>query len=229
MMSRFYLRFATLPLALFTAALLLIRAQPYENPQLRAQLLPDGCPAPCFMGVRPGVTTGDEAVKILQENRWVKSLSRDTDCVGCKVDLYTIGWSDDAPAWIDHEQPSWMTLYKSGVVYGFSIIPVAKIQLFDVDLADFGPVEIDLIDTLSARHSDVAGPPATVLTVHQYSMSFMALQKSSACLHYSRDLWALPITSIVMGHATDNWLGENFPSLLARLKTPHCREAKRSD
>ena len=39
---------------LFTSALLIVHAQLYDNHELRDLLLPDGCPAPCFMGIRPG-------------------------------------------------------------------------------------------------------------------------------------------------------------------------------
>jgi hypothetical protein len=50
----------------------LIRAQPYDDSELRAFLTPpEGCPAPCFMGIRPGVTTWDEAQAILHSNSQV--------------------------------------------------------------------------------------------------------------------------------------------------------------
>ena len=62
-MSRFSLRFALLPLAFFTAVLLLIHAQPYDDHDLRQLLMPEGCPAPCFMGIRPGVTMVAEIIK----------------------------------------------------------------------------------------------------------------------------------------------------------------------
>ncbi len=54
-----------LPIALFTFALLLIRVQPYDDHELRQLLLSDGCAAPCFMGIRPGVTTQEEAIQLL--------------------------------------------------------------------------------------------------------------------------------------------------------------------
>ncbi|MBA3869058.1 MAG: hypothetical protein H0X30_07885 [Anaerolineae bacterium] len=69
-MTRFYLRLTLLPLIIFTAVLLLIHARPYDDHELRELLLPEGCPAPCFMGIRPGVTTMDEALKsLVADNR----------------------------------------------------------------------------------------------------------------------------------------------------------------
>jgi len=73
-MPRFYLRLLLLPLLIFTAVLLLIRAQPYDDHNLRQLLLSDGCPAPCFMGIRPGVTTVKEAITRLEASGWVTDL-----------------------------------------------------------------------------------------------------------------------------------------------------------
>lgn len=57
---------------LFAVCIALIRAQPYDDSELRAFLTPpEGCPAPCFMGIRPGVTTMEEAVAILKAHEWV--------------------------------------------------------------------------------------------------------------------------------------------------------------
>ena len=60
---------------LFTIVLFLIRAQPYDVHELRELLLPVGCPAPCFMGIRPGMTTVDEAIGILKEHKWVEQVT----------------------------------------------------------------------------------------------------------------------------------------------------------
>jgi hypothetical protein len=57
---------------IFTVALLLIHAQPYDDTELRAFLFPaNDCAAPCFMGIQPGVTTIDDALAVLETNAWV--------------------------------------------------------------------------------------------------------------------------------------------------------------
>src|SRR4051794_14092484 len=66
------IRLAILLIVLFTAVLLLIHAQPYDDHELRQLLLPEGCPAPCFMGIRPGVTTMDEALELLKKSGWIE-------------------------------------------------------------------------------------------------------------------------------------------------------------
>lgn len=56
-------------------AVALVRAIPYEDVGLQAILTPpEGCESPCFMGIRPGVTTIDEAVAILRDHAWVDSV-----------------------------------------------------------------------------------------------------------------------------------------------------------
>ncbi|MBA3869062.1 MAG: hypothetical protein H0X30_07905 [Anaerolineae bacterium] len=95
MMLRFYLRLALLPLIIFTVMLLVIHAQPYNDHELRAVLLPEGCPAPCFMGIRPGITA-DEAVKLLEKNKWVEKYEH-------VVDIIEITWKPGKPDWIANE------------------------------------------------------------------------------------------------------------------------------
>jgi hypothetical protein len=59
----------------FGLPIFLIRARPYDDHDLRTFLTPpDGCPTPCFMGIRPGVTTQDEAITILESHQWVSEM-----------------------------------------------------------------------------------------------------------------------------------------------------------
>jgi hypothetical protein len=51
----------------------LIRVQPYDNSELRAFLTPPDCPAPCFMGIRPGLMTPEQANRILQQMGWTQT------------------------------------------------------------------------------------------------------------------------------------------------------------
>lgn len=71
-MPRFYLRLMLIPITLFTIVLILIHIQPDDDHELRQLLLPEGCPAPCFLGIHPGVTTYDEAIQLLVASKWVE-------------------------------------------------------------------------------------------------------------------------------------------------------------
>src|SRR5262245_5414800 len=56
-MTHLWFRLSLVLTGLFTAALLVIRVQPYDDHDLRAFLTPPyGCPTPCWMGIRPGTT-----------------------------------------------------------------------------------------------------------------------------------------------------------------------------
>ena len=75
-LTRFAVKLTLIPTLIFTAIIGLIRAQPYDDSQLRTFFAPpDGCPPPCFMGIRPGVTTVNQAIAILQTQKWVNAES----------------------------------------------------------------------------------------------------------------------------------------------------------
>lgn len=95
-MPRFYLRPILTLITLFTAALLLIHAQPYDDHELRDLLLPADCPAPCFMGIRPQVTTMEETMNILEASNWVKQYELNSH--GNQV---SIRWNNNSPIWFD--------------------------------------------------------------------------------------------------------------------------------
>jgi hypothetical protein len=65
--------------------------QPYNDHALRDLLTPpDSCPMPCFMGIRPGMTTAEEAATILQGHEWV---SEATVLYNRSRQIYLIQWS----------------------------------------------------------------------------------------------------------------------------------------
>ena len=69
-------RFVLLLGALTLALCGLTRARPYDAAPVRALLdAPNGCESPCWSGIRPGVTTLDEAVTHLRANPWVRSIT----------------------------------------------------------------------------------------------------------------------------------------------------------
>jgi hypothetical protein len=94
-MTRFYLRLVILPFVIFIVVLLLMHAPRYDNHELRELLPPEGCPAPCFMGIRPGVTTMTEAERLLNENKWVGKITFANNT------YITWIWSGQQPTWID--------------------------------------------------------------------------------------------------------------------------------
>jgi hypothetical protein len=114
-MTRLLLQLSLLPILGFAIILLLIRAQPYDDDTLRAFLLPDDCPAPCLMGIHLNEMTAAEAVQILQNNDWVKSIDR--TAINEKTGHGTIywTWSGKQPVFIDSTLPG--MFYSSSVIF----------------------------------------------------------------------------------------------------------------
>jgi len=99
-MPRFYAHFILLSLLIFAATLFLLRTQPYDDHGLRQLLLPEGCPTPCFMGIRPGKTTMDETLAILKSNQWISNIRIHAGSI-----QWT--WSDLSPTILDRNYPGY--------------------------------------------------------------------------------------------------------------------------
>lgn len=57
---------------LFALSIALIRAQPYDDQDLRGFLTPlHDCTSPCWQGIRPGETTVLQVMDLLKANQWI--------------------------------------------------------------------------------------------------------------------------------------------------------------
>ena len=66
-MISFVVKAVAILVSLFMLAIGLIRAQPYNDSEIRAFFMPPpGCELPCWQGIRPGVTTIDEAKAVIE-------------------------------------------------------------------------------------------------------------------------------------------------------------------
>jgi hypothetical protein len=91
----------------FAALVGVIRAQPYDDSELRAILTPLDCPMPCFMGIRPGVTPIEEAVMILTAHEWATDV-RVFYNRGGRLYQAQWAWSGQQPAFIDGSKLSYI-------------------------------------------------------------------------------------------------------------------------
>lgn len=71
------LKLSLILFVLFAIPLLLIRARAYEGQDMQALFAPEDCPLPCFMGIRPGVTTVEDALTILEASGRVENVQVD--------------------------------------------------------------------------------------------------------------------------------------------------------
>ncbi len=68
-------RLALTLLILSIAAVALSHARPYDSEAVRVLLAaPADCAAPCWSGIRPGVTSAEDAVALLKANPWVDEI-----------------------------------------------------------------------------------------------------------------------------------------------------------
>lgn len=127
-MTCLYSRLAGLVLVVTACVLVVIRAQSYDDLNLRQLILPDGCVSPCFMGIRPGKTTVAEAVNLLQATGWVSALEV------TKAESVTDGevyirvrwnWNTKQPAIIDSRVPAYMFSYEQDIRSAIDEIHIA--------------------------------------------------------------------------------------------------------
>ncbi len=99
-MIRLLLRLLALLIAAFALAVGAIIAQPRDDAAMRAFFAPpEGCASPCFLGLRPGVTSRDDAVDILSAHPWIS----------------LIDGGDEGLAWTwNGQQPAFVDRYRSG-------------------------------------------------------------------------------------------------------------------
>lgn len=72
-----------------------IYSQPQDDAALRTFFVPPvDCAAPCWLGVRPGITPVTEAIRLLEAHEWIDRVERSSA-------FYDLIWSGRQPDWID--------------------------------------------------------------------------------------------------------------------------------
>jgi hypothetical protein len=95
---------------------------------LRALWQPDGCAAPCWQRIRPGITTSDEALTILHRLDWVGSINAVQGIV-TSDSVVSWSWTGRHPPFIDPERSGRMWLHR-GLVYSIELpmqVPLASV------------------------------------------------------------------------------------------------------
>jgi hypothetical protein len=122
-MMRLILRAMGVLALIFSLVVGVIVAQPHDDAAMRAFFESQECSAPCFLGIRPGVTTTAEAIAILQAHPWVKSVNPAASTFGSGARAYTNiywGWSGQQPAFVfdaASKTPPYLHIYAGKVQY----------------------------------------------------------------------------------------------------------------
>jgi hypothetical protein len=170
-----WLRLAALLTLIFGAAIGLVRARPYDDPEMRAFLTPpQGCAAPCFMGVQPGTTTMDEAVAILEASGWI-------DKVETGGRFYDLLWSGEQPDFIDDESLNYLMI-RAGVV---DLIRLrTRLRLGDV---------VALLGRPDDSFSWLTGSGSGVFYAMIYTRLGVEVSGFAPCPALRREMWQMPV------------------------------------
>ncbi len=96
-MPQTFFKTALVLTTIFSLLVVVIPAHPYDFGPTRALFMPTvGCAMPCFLGIRPGETTLDDARALLNRHPWVAmtTVYRDT---GGQVRNMTWDWNGQQP------------------------------------------------------------------------------------------------------------------------------------
>ena len=103
MITRLFLLPVFVLTLLFTAAITLIHARPYDEGDLRAFLAaPEDC-APCFMGIRLGRMTAGQAIEWLDQHAWVDHVILSERFGATQRGYIGWRWNGQQPAWLSSE------------------------------------------------------------------------------------------------------------------------------
>ncbi len=215
-MLRFYLRLTLIPITLLAIILILIHAQPYDDHELRELLLPEGCPAPCFMGIRPGITTVEQALALLQQNDGVQIIKVDpTEVNGSASQITRISWSWNTTSsqlspFID-TQKSGVINVSDGKVYGIDV--ETSVKLGDYWLVENAPKEYNL----RSIGTSTSGNLLMVLFIDGRSST--VLKGTKRCPYLSSRLWQTKISLSFRNVQDTRSLGDQFvdPFLLQHI------------
>ncbi len=127
-MTRSIGRIALLTTVFLVLMVTLIRAQPRDDNALRAFLAPpETCPLPCWQGVRPGVTSLEQAMALMREHPWVGEMN-----FAQRIDALYWRWNDDQPAFVDRDRRGFLSVRADGIISNvmlYTEIPVGDLIL----------------------------------------------------------------------------------------------------
>jgi len=114
LMAQQVLRITLFLNSLIVVVILALRLLPNDDASIRTLLLPpDGCPAPCFMNVRAGITDSTEAAQLITKHIWAQS---PPFYIGSYNDMYARyilwQWSGQQPSGVDTRRQGQMRIYK---------------------------------------------------------------------------------------------------------------------
>lgn len=98
-MTRPLVWLAIASLLLFSGAIGILHAQPYNDEAMQTLLSTSAdCTLPCFLGIRLGVTTPGEAAQLLRSHAWISHITAVNELTSAPVQAIYFEWSGQQPA-----------------------------------------------------------------------------------------------------------------------------------
>jgi hypothetical protein len=206
-MSRFMLKALTPLLVLLVLVMSVIHALAYDAAYfdgLRAFLQPDHCPAPCFQGIRPGVTTAEEALTILNSSPLVHHVQVGDHVVWWDWDERLAAYVYIHATGVNHP---WLTSDTNDVVDRVSVI--SSVPFVDLWIL-FGKPDRGYIDGVYNQVSGISF--AAVTHVAAYDAPHLELQMALTCP--VRDFWSVPARMVWWAKVPDDYGEYDIPKRL---------------
>jgi hypothetical protein len=185
-MIHVFLRMALTFLLLLVALVGLIRAQPPDDGELLGFLSVDACSLPCFMGIWPGLTTTQEAVRLLEQHEWVEKVTQHIWFSGPNRSLYSWSWSGLQPALVNDAAPGVFSTH--GNVVDVLQVPTT------ISLGDFWLLN-------QPQHSMIAREPGQLSYRAIYLGGALQIETALVCPLKLGDFWRAPVQMILSSDA----------------------------
>jgi hypothetical protein len=200
-------RLALVLAMLFTAAIVTIRTQSYNAPPLPDDLTAaPACPYPCFLGIRPGVTTRGEALYILNKHPWVRAIYAPEEVSRIAISW---DWNGAQPPWLNQRIP---TLQIGGPRVVGIFVPT-NLRLGEVWLALGRPQRTLFYKVYNARG---------VMILVSYQDDKLQFRSSIPCPLNSTELWNARQAMQQPARQTGSMLEVQPPYTWPRLNRQFC-------
>ena len=133
----------------------LIRAQPYADNGLQAYFEAQDCPAPCFMGIQPGVTPLYRADLILEGHEWVGHVERNMNTLVGEPATLRCTWSGRQPGFFANG--AYGSVRSDNGVFVDELLIELKPSLGDIWLSLGPPQAYDIAPVTSGLLGDALG------------------------------------------------------------------------
>jgi hypothetical protein len=204
------LKLTFLLILVFAVCIGLIRAQPYDDSELRAFLTPpDGCPMPCFMGIRPGVTTADEALAILETHEWVGEIYTFNNGMTGELDYMNWDWTGKQSNLIQAATDTYPNIGSLRITDGTvtDINVPTLISLGDIWL--LWESQMNFFTLVRGLDED---DPTTLIYYNRFSSHHASIAISTACPYFPT-FWNSAV-AITLGDLThDEFTSEHYTSI----------------